>query len=119
MSTRQQRWAAGAHKCIQSRTTAQSSFQKKYRSLARELPSLIQQSGLIQALIFIQSREQGSEKYGEAVLQDLAQVYDQDPERLIRLVQEAEMPEYLRYSEELIALSIWFRRYATVLLKEE
>jgi CRISPR-associated protein Cmr5 len=123
MSTRQQRWAREVHQIIISYRGV-SSFEKKYRALSRTLPSLLQQSGLIQGLIFAETRTDAKDpqgvELGKALVRDLAKVHsDISSSALIKQIQEAELSDYLRLSEELIDLAVWFRRYATVLLKSE
>ena len=115
MSTRQQRWAQGVHSQLsqyasESAGSAEGQkFASKYRSLARRLPSLLQQSGLIQGLIFTQTREgakRGGVEVGKQLVIDLAARYgDESAEALIKRIQGADLREYLRLSEELIALA--------------
>ncbi len=123
MSTRQQRWAQATYEIVQGYQKSEK-FEKKYRSYCRSLPSLLQQSGLIQGIIFTQTRtgaQHRGEEVGRQLIIDLAKVYDstKTPERLITEIQKADLREYMRLSSELIAISVWFRRYTSVLLSPD
>lgn len=84
---------------------------------------MLQQSGLIQGLIFTQTREGAKRRgveVGKQLVIDLAERYgDESADALIKRIQSADLREYLRLSEELISLAVWYRRYSTVLLKSE
>ena len=74
-------------------------------------------------MIFMQTRKgaqhQGKE-VGEQIIIDLAKIYSgQSPEQLIQDIQKAPLRKYMRMSSELIALSVWFRRYTSVLLSPD
>ena len=111
--TRQQRWAQGALSKVsaQRNTTAEP----RYRTLCLKMPVLIQQSGLVQAIAFVRSREKD---LGKGFCRDLAVVAGRkDDAALQEEAQQAGLASYLTLSKTLIDVSIWFRRFAQSELK--
>ncbi len=113
--TRQQRWSTEAHAHVVK--VAKGGDTAKYNTWCRKMPSLIQTSGLIQALVFIESR--GAE--GKKFCDDLARIYDPklDRDKLRDKAQKAPLAEYLALSRDLINVSIWMRRFAQIELGDK
>jgi CRISPR/Cas system CMR-associated protein Cmr5 small subunit len=124
--TRQQRWSTEAHKAVLRFKDSPEKEKAKLNTACRKMPSLIQTSGLIQALVFIESRDDG-----KRFCDDLAKVYDpklgdkpykpgdEPRDRLRQKAQKADLAEYLALSRDLINVSIWFRRFAQIELGDK
>ncbi len=121
--TRQQKWAKEAY----AKVTAYrgKADEKKYRTLCMKMPVLILQSGLVQAIAFVRSREKKKNVgIGEAFCNDLAAVYgitDADGGKaLMEQVQGADdLSVYLAMTRDLIDVSTWFQRFAQSELESE
>jgi CRISPR-associated protein Cmr5 len=118
--TRQQKWAAGAlARVLAQKDTPNAGV---YRTLCLKMPILIKQSGLVQALAFMWSRDKedadmGTQAPGKTFCKDLAEVYgisDSEAGRtLLQSAQQAgDLASYLLMTRELIDISVWFRRFA-------
>lgn len=109
--TRQQDWSVRAHTCV-AKVASGEGNKAKYNTFCRKMPSLIQTSGLIQAIIFVESR--GAD--GQRFIDDLANVYSKGlgRENLRKKAQSADLAEYLALSRDLIHVAIWFRRFAQI-----
>jgi CRISPR-associated protein Cmr5 len=103
-----------------SRYEPQSPQAKKYASMVHALPALLRSAGLCQALHFVASRKNESQR---ALLEDLARQLRRVNERstsgeaLLALAREADLTEYLRLTQEAIACSSWYRRLVQAVLK--
>ena len=107
--TREQRWASRALERIQQAKESQNA--DAYKALVMKLPVLLMQSGLVQALVFVQSRD----KVGPQMLRDLAAVHGStDGNTLLKNARSAEVPEYLALSRELVGVATWLRRFAQI-----
>lgn len=109
--TRQQEWAKKACGLVMGR---KGPDEKKYRTLCMKMPVLVLQSGLVQALAFIRSREK---ELGKHFSDDLAKVYGiagAEPGKvLMQQVQEADdLSLYLAMTRDIIEVSTWFQRFA-------
>jgi CRISPR type III-B/RAMP module-associated protein Cmr5 len=100
--TRHQHWSAEALKRVSAKKD--QSDEGKYRTLCMKMPGLIKQAGLVQALVFMKSREK-----------DLASVHG--AKDLLHDAQTAELAPYLALTSDLSQISIWFRRFAQIELK--
>ena len=121
--TRQQKWSLKAFEKVSAVKDGHRKADKaKYKTFSLKMPSLIQTSGLIQALVFIESR--GGDD-GKAFCDDLAAVYSSaggkslDRESLRKQAQEAGLQDYLALTENMIHVAIWFRRFAQIELQAE
>ena len=119
--TRQQKWSLKAFEMVSSVKSDHRKVDKaKYKTFSLKMPSLIQTSGLIQALVFIESR--GGD--GKAFCDDLAAVYSSaggkslDRESLRKQAQEAGLQDYLALTENMIHVAVWFRRFAQIEFKD-
>ena len=114
-TTRSQRWSKGALERVLAQKGREN--ESKYRTLCFKMPGLIQQAGLVQALVFMLGREKDD---GKAFVEHLAQVHGSKAcKLLVTRAQEAALPEYLALTEELSQVSLWFRRFAQVELESE
>ncbi|MCS6912330.1 MAG: type III-B CRISPR module-associated protein Cmr5 [Myxococcales bacterium] len=116
--TRHQDWARQALQCVQRvRDHADSTFKAEYRTQCMRLPALLQQSGLVQALSFLWSRDEKDEGSAPRRLcHDLASVLklgsDKGAELLRRAIETDDLMAYLALSRDVIEIAIWFRRFA-------
>ncbi len=110
---RQQRWSLDAHtRVIQVKG---SDGEATYNTLARKMPSWLQRAGLIQSLVFLQSRAGNA---GDSFLADLAVVYGTDADELLRRARTNDLASYLALSRDIMDVAIWFRRFAQIELKK-
>jgi CRISPR/Cas system CMR-associated protein Cmr5 small subunit len=110
--TRHQAWSAAALKRIQARKAGEDPG--RYRALCMKMPGLIKQAGLVQALVFMKSREK---PVGDAFIADLAEVFGK--KELIAEAQRQELAPYLAMTNDLSQIAIWFRRFAQIELGGE
>jgi CRISPR/Cas system CMR-associated protein Cmr5 small subunit len=110
--TRQQRWSKAALERVHAVATLGSAEQKKgYNTLCHKMPALIQRSGLVQAVVFVQSRGGA----GVGFLNDLACVYGlADASELRSRSQDSGLEAYMALTRDLLDVSIWFRRFAQI-----
>ena len=112
--TRQQRWAKGAFERVQSVSSKGSEHAAKYRTHCMKMPVLLKQSGLVQAVAFLRSRR-GDEAASD-YCNHLAQVYGGekcDGKALQEAAHgEGNLGRYLALCRDVVAVSVWFRRFA-------
>lgn len=101
---RQQTWAESAFGRVRSIKTGGD--QSKYRTHALKFPSLLLQSGLAQAVAFVQSRDTS----GAMFVKHLAETLGQP--NLPAAARTAGLGEYVRLSSDALAVSAWYRRFA-------
>jgi len=115
--TLQQKRAAHAWKCIEK---VQAGIQKKYGSLVRGLPALIQSDGLGQMLAFLKAKDKnkGNTEHIEAysnisnwISIEFGITYKQD-ETLLEWLLTQETPMYRRVTAEALAYLNWLKRFA-------
>lgn len=98
---------------------------KKYASIVHKLPSLLASAGLCQALYFVESRSDKEREHQRKVIDHLAaQLHRVDPTitssaTLLERVRNANLPLYLRLTEEAITCAAWYRRMVQAVLKIE
>jgi len=109
--TRHQRWSAAALSCVSAQKA--KATEGKYRTLCMKMPGLIKQAGLVQALVFMKSRDDT----GKTFVKDLTTVYG--AKDLVADAQAAKLAPYLVLSNDLAQVSIWFRRFAQIELSDE
>lgn len=110
--TRQQTWSKSALTAVEG--WAKDANKAKFKTLCMKMPALIGQSGLVQAVVFMQARS-GTE--GRRFVEALATTYlgksDKDiGTTFLKSVQEAELPAYLAMSRDVIAIATWYQRFA-------
>jgi CRISPR-associated protein Cmr5 len=115
--TLQQKRAAHAWKCIEK---VQAGIQKKYGSLVRGLPALIQSDGLGQTLAFLKAKDKnkGNTEHIEAysnisnwISIEFGITYKQG-ETLLEWLLTQETPMYRRVTAEALAYLNWLKRFA-------
>ena len=109
--TRHQAWSAAALKCVQARK--QGANAREYRTLCMKMPGLIKQAGLVQALVFMRSREK---QVGDAFVLDLSEIYGKKD--LVAEAQKQPLAPYLAMTNDLSQIAIWFRRFAQIELAD-
>jgi CRISPR-associated protein Cmr5 len=109
--TRQQRWAEGAFTKVKAMKGKPD--EEKYSTRCMRMPSLILQSGLVQATAFLRGRD---EPGTTAFLNDFAVVLAEPKamtgEALDGAARNADLDKYLRLSRDALQVATWFRRFA-------
>ncbi|MES2641324.1 MAG: type III-B CRISPR module-associated protein Cmr5 [Myxococcota bacterium] len=112
---RAQAWSLGAHAKVKAQRGLPDAA--AYRTLALKMPTLLHQSGPVQAITFVLSRGGAA---GKVFADDLAKVAEHgDGAALLKVVQEAELAPYMALSTQLIDIAAWFRRYAQIELESK
>lgn len=112
MQTRDQKYAARAYTDVQARLREYGRNQAaidQYGGMAHKLPVLIRTAGLAQALAFV-ARSKEPHKH---LLEDVERAIDRtDGATLADASRNAELPEYMRLTQEVLAALLWYKRYA-------
>ncbi|MBX3277949.1 MAG: type III-B CRISPR module-associated protein Cmr5 [Acidobacteria bacterium] len=112
MSNRNQRYAARVFEQIEA---IPPSSLDKYEGMAQKLPVLIRTAGLVQALAFVESRDEDEQKL---LLDHLAEVIGAGSrENLLQRSRTAPLPEYIRLTREALAALHWYKRFAQTFSK--
>lgn len=131
--TKDQERANAAWRCVEEAGRQSPDFKKRYGTLARRLPSLIQTNGLGQALAFLYSKAKFAEpedrrsaeakangaiftQVGDWVKKEL-NVATQD--NLLRVLVREPTAFYRRATAEALAFALWLRRFAEAELPSE
>lgn len=121
MSSRQRKWAHEAYQQVVNYRGHE--LEKKIRTLCMKAPSLIHQSGLAQAVVFLRAREG---KVGQNFVDMLASVLRQtrgdmkDGAQLqTRALSIADLNEYMALTQDVSDVAAWLRRFAQIELKQE
>lgn len=116
MKSREQQFAAAIYPQVKTILDENNDVeQKKYGAMAHKLPILIRSAGLAQAVAFVQSRGQGSQK---ALLADLAQVVkDESSDAFAQRCRDAELADYMALTEQTLLALSWYKRFAQSVLK--
>ena len=118
--SRQRRMALAAHEAVQA--FKKSTDQSKLRTLCMKTPSLIHQSGLAQALVFLRSREG---QIGRDFVNALAKVHEANGfngngQALVNdALAENDLQKYMVLTSAIADVAAWMRRFAQIELKEE
>lgn len=118
--TLEQKRAAAAWADIEQVTS--DTQQKKYGTLARKLPAMIQMNGLGSTLAFLQSKGKNKSDDGHTLIfnhlsvwvleqMGLSNTYRDKKQGLMQLVRNGDMAEYRRATVEAIEYGIWLKRY--------
>ena len=83
----------------------------KYGSMAHRLPILIRTAGLAQAVGFVESRGDDSQKL---LLQHVSRVVSVD--NLGEASRKANLQEYMRLTRDVMAALVWYKRFAESVL---
>lgn len=121
MQTRNQKYAAEIYrqvepfKPIEGESKEQKSKRQQYGSMAHKLPVLIRTSGLVQALVFAESRKKDGINQ---LLDHLAAIVmgNADKGVLIRSSRDAALSEYMRLTQQTLDALLWYKRFAQSVL---
>lgn len=118
MRTRNQEYAAKIFEQVtQVLKELRNEERNKYGSLAFRLPVLIRTAGLAQALAFADARGKDP---GKRLLSDMAAVLGfEDKDKLLRRSREAQLPEYMYLTRNVLAALAWYKRFAQSVLGVE
>jgi CRISPR-associated protein Cmr5 len=85
--------------------------------MAHKFPILVRQAGLIQALVFVQTRGKDAHKI---LLEDLAQVIaTQDANAFVNRCRTASLTDYMWLTRQTLHVLEWFKRFAQSMLEVE
>ena len=115
--SRQQQWAAAAHK--QVKAFAGDKDAAKLKTLCMKAPGLIHQSGLAQALAFLRSRDG---IIGKTFVDAIADVYAAGKggtqDNLVnRALTTDDLAAYMALTADVADVAAWMRRFAQIELK--
>ena len=123
--TLEQQYAVDVHAKVQSfakdHPTAEQHPDKQvntvkrntYGGMAHKLPVLIRTAGLMQALHFASTRKKEQQKM---LLRDVADVLGLSVDALLQQTREAAVPEYMHLTRRVLAVLVWFKRFAQSIL---
>lgn len=126
VKTRTQRYAAAALTCIET-VKNDAGLRDEYKSRADNLPVMVMQAGLAQALGFLLAKSKGdiASPYGR-YLTDLAKVLQAggagsfaNGEALQHHVIKAQLSEYQRLTRETLAAAGWLKRFCQAYIKKD
>ncbi len=87
----------------------------EYGAMAHKFPVLVRQAGLIQALVFVQTRGKDAHK---SLLRDLAQVVGgQDAQTFVNQCRDAKLMDYMWLTRQTLSALEWFKRFAQSVLE--
>src|SRR5690554_2797521 len=116
MMSRQRTWAAAAHAEVMK--IKGSDNESKLRTLCMKTPSLIHQSGLAQAIVFLRSRDK---KIGECYVNTLASVLVKTREDVgsgeelqKQALGETDLSAYMALTQDVSDVAAWLRRFAQI-----
>ena len=115
--SRQQKWASVAFDAITSvkkQAAGKDVDKDEYRTHSLKFPSLLIQSGLAQAVAFIESRNPA----GKQFIKDLTKAIDLKLDLKDRAL-KASLDEYTQLSAQALGAAAWFRRFASELKSDE
>lgn len=133
--TKDQERANAAWRCVEEAGQQSPDFKKRYGTLARKLPALIQTNGLGQALAFLYSKAKFAEaedkrsseakangtifnQLSDRVMKEL-EIASQDQGKLLRVLVQQQTAFYRRATAEALAFALWLRRFAEAELPSE
>src|SRR6266699_1292655 len=114
IQTRDQEYAVHAYNRVKTVKHMPEAARDRYGSMAHKLPILIRTAGLVQALAFVNARGKGLQKQ---LLEDLAVTVEQnDTANLLRSVRSANLSEYMRLTQHIMAALLWYKRFSQSIL---
>lgn len=115
MRTREQEYAARIYQQVQGLKERQSRKEyQKYGVMAHKLPVLIRTAGLVQALAFVNARD---EEMHNLLLTNIAETCGfSSQEELLARSREAPLAAYMRLSQQVMATLLWYKRFAQSIL---
>ncbi len=120
MEIRTHKYAKAAYPLIEA--VKDSDIESKYRTLALNFPTMIMQSGLMQAIGFLQAK--GKPEH-QTMLQHMANLLgyhtgeQADIERLENAILSSDITKYQLLTRKALNASGWLKRYTQALLKSE
>lgn len=123
MMTREQRYAAHSYQQVAAWGQEHAKGTKErnqYGAMAHKLPVLVRTAGLVQALAFVDARD---EKAHQQLLTHLAATISDGratpltAKELVKRSREAPLPEYMRLSQQVMAALLWYKRFAQSVLE--
>ncbi len=122
MSLKSQRLAQEAYARIAARRDGQNreSYQKEYRSFARDFPTLVHQCGLAQAVAFAQAGNEHRCDYVEDLAAVLSQAGDgvATGDALAAQTRSVGVSNYVRLSRDALDAAVWLKRYVEALFED-
>lgn len=118
MRSQEQQYAATIYRQISEypgRFAEDAPERKRYGSMAHELPILVHQAGLAQALAFVQSRNKAP--YNQLLEHLAAAVGEVNAAQLLERSHSAELPEYMYLTTRVLLALKWYKRFAQSVLK--
>ena len=112
--TRDQKMAGVIYeKVIAIRDGTNGDLKRQYRTMALKLPALVRSAGLVQALTFVDTRDEGSRR----LLDHLADVLGKGArDALLQESRDLPLPGYMYLTQQVLAALLWHRRFAQSLL---
>ena|SRR5216683_8174214 len=115
MQTRDQKYAAIIYAQVCKVREDHQADYTQYGAMAHKLPILIRTAGLTQALEFVNSRSKKAVQ--KQLLTDLAITIERnDAPSLLSLSRNAELSEYIRLTQQIMAALLWYKRFAQSVL---
>jgi CRISPR-associated protein Cmr5 len=111
MQTRDQEYALKIFQQVGEVSKSLDINPNKYGSMAHRLPILIRTAGLAQAVGFVESRGDDSQKL---LLQHVSRVVSVD--NLGEASRKANLQEYMRLTRDVMAALVWYKRFAESVL---
>ena len=117
MQTLQQDYAQKVYDKVESfgqKHAEDTPERKQYGSMAHKFPVLVRQAGLIQALVFVRTRNKKAHKL---LLEDVSQIVaGQSADEFIADCRKAELMEYMWLTRQTLNVLEWFKRFAQSVL---
>ena len=112
--TTSQKMAQEAYVRIADRRINERNPDEKYKSFAREFPTLVHSCGLAQAVAFALAKGGHQKQYVDdlaAVLEKAGYAQLNDANRLSQETRSLPVTQYLRLSRNALAAAVWLKRY--------
>jgi CRISPR-associated protein Cmr5 len=117
MTTLQQKYAASVYERVSAfgnEYKEGNNARKEYGAMAHKLPVLVRQAGLIQALVFVETRGKKSHKQ---LLTDLANTLGKaNAKAFYKECQDADLADYIWLTRQTLAALEWYKRFAESVL---
>lgn len=117
MSSNQQQWAQSVYQHVKQIEEKEESVREEYGRLCLYFPSLLQTSGLCQAVGFFQAKGERNRPAYKLYIHHLAETLGVSEDWSI--ARKADLLEYIRLSRQAKAAAEWYKRYAEAILKIE
>lgn len=118
METLSQKYLRHAYDQVSKREKMEKGDKDKYGVWCHGLPGLIRNSGLCQAISFLDSKK-GKEAGINALLEDLRGIDGLPPGDLLQVVKDCDAVSYMVYTERVLECLQFFKRFAVSILKVE